>query len=438
QRWGDYSSMNVDPIDDCTFWYTQEWYAANGGNWQTRIGSFKFDECGTPDFYLGATPSSISICAGENAVYTVDVGSVAGFNNAVTLAAPARPAGTTATFVPNPVTPLPGSSTLTIGNTGTVAAGNYSFDITGTASGSPGHVTPVELVVAAAAPGAPTLQLPLNTTSGVPLRPDFQWSAVAGAADYTLEVDDDPAFGSIDYTVTQVLTTHTATSDLSPGTVYSWRVRASNACGAGADSTVFRFATAVPGEACSAGPITIPDSGTGSPYPSAVTVSTGATSVPTIQLQLNGLTHTFPDDIDVLLVGPGGQTLVVMSDVGGGTDVNAINLTLDDAAAALLSDAGPLSSGTFRPSNVTAGDAFPAPAPAGPHNNPAPAGAATFTSIFGGTDPNGTWNLFLVDDAGGDSGSLAQWCVAFGAADPMPFLDGFETGNTSRWSSAIP
>ncbi|KAB2961996.1 MAG: S8 family serine peptidase, partial [Thermoanaerobaculia bacterium] len=389
------------------------------------------------DFSLDATPGSLAICAPANAEFTVDVGAILGFSAPVTLAASGHPAGTTAGFSTNTMAP-PFTSTLTIGNTGAGAPGTYPITISGTASGSPGHVTPVELVVAAAAPGAPTLQLPLNTTSGVPLRPDFQWSAVAGAADYTLEVDDDPAFGSIDYTVTQVLTTHTATSDLSPGTVYSWRVRASNACGAGADSTVFRFATAVPGEACSAGPITIPDSGTGSPYPSAVTVSTGATSVPTIQLQLNGLTHTFPDDIDVLLVGPGGQTLVVMSDVGGGTDVNAINLTLDDTAAALLPDSGPLATGTYRPSNVTAGDAFAAPAPAGPHNNPAPAGAATFTSTFGGTDPNGTWNLFLVDDAGGDSGSLAQWCVAFGAADPMPFLDGFETSDTSRWSSAVP
>lgn len=44
-RWGDYSAMTVDPVDDCTFWYTTEYYAANGTNWQTRIGSFKFPGC---------------------------------------------------------------------------------------------------------------------------------------------------------------------------------------------------------------------------------------------------------------------------------------------------------------------------------------------------------------------------------------------------------
>ena len=47
-RWGDYSAMSVDPNDDCTFWYTQEYYLANGSNWQTRIGSFKFPSCGQP------------------------------------------------------------------------------------------------------------------------------------------------------------------------------------------------------------------------------------------------------------------------------------------------------------------------------------------------------------------------------------------------------
>jgi hypothetical protein len=43
-RWGDYSSMNVDPADDSTFWYTTE-YMADDGNWRTRIASFKFPSC---------------------------------------------------------------------------------------------------------------------------------------------------------------------------------------------------------------------------------------------------------------------------------------------------------------------------------------------------------------------------------------------------------
>jgi hypothetical protein len=46
KRWGDYSSMSVDPEDDCTFWYTNEYYATTSSfNWSTRIGAFKFDSC---------------------------------------------------------------------------------------------------------------------------------------------------------------------------------------------------------------------------------------------------------------------------------------------------------------------------------------------------------------------------------------------------------
>ncbi|MFZ6027399.1 MAG: hypothetical protein ACOYYS_06760 [Chloroflexota bacterium] len=46
-RWGDYSALSVDPADDCTFWYTQEYYPSNSSNnWNTRIGAFKIPSCG--------------------------------------------------------------------------------------------------------------------------------------------------------------------------------------------------------------------------------------------------------------------------------------------------------------------------------------------------------------------------------------------------------
>jgi len=46
KRWGDYSSMTIDPKDDCTFWYTQEYYVNSGSfEWATRIGALKFDNC---------------------------------------------------------------------------------------------------------------------------------------------------------------------------------------------------------------------------------------------------------------------------------------------------------------------------------------------------------------------------------------------------------
>jgi hypothetical protein len=46
-RWGDYSSMSVDPTDDCTMWYTQEYTTGqdSGFNWQSHVASFKFNGC---------------------------------------------------------------------------------------------------------------------------------------------------------------------------------------------------------------------------------------------------------------------------------------------------------------------------------------------------------------------------------------------------------
>jgi hypothetical protein len=71
-RWGDYSAMSIDPVDDCTFWYTQEYYPAGttSFNWRTRIGNFKFGSCNSTTPVLtsaGATLVSES-CTPANGV----------------------------------------------------------------------------------------------------------------------------------------------------------------------------------------------------------------------------------------------------------------------------------------------------------------------------------------------------------------------------------
>jgi subtilisin-like proprotein convertase family protein len=158
---------------------------------------------------------------------------------------------------------------------------------------------------------------------------------------------------------------------------------------------------------CNAGTITIPATGTSgaaSPYPSTINIA-GAGTIVRLTVDVNGLTHTFPSDLDLLLVGPGGQQAVLMSDVGGATDANGVDLTFDDNATAGVTSLTILESGTYRPGNLNFdGDNFPAPAPATSGN--------TSLSVFGGTDPNGSWKLYVVDDATGDVGSVANgWCL---------------------------
>ena len=58
-RWGDYSTMSIDPSDDCTFWYTQEYVTTTGTwVWRTRIAAFKFDECSTELIFVDGFESS--------------------------------------------------------------------------------------------------------------------------------------------------------------------------------------------------------------------------------------------------------------------------------------------------------------------------------------------------------------------------------------------
>ncbi len=155
--------------------------------------------------------------------------------------------------------------------------------------------------------------------------------------------------------------------------------------------------------------ITINDNAAASIYPSNITAS-GISTYSRVTLSLNGLSHTWPDDIDIILVGPGGQKAYVMSDVGGSTAVSNFTVTFDDNAAAQIGDSGPITNGgTYKPSNVdTSTDTLPAPAPAGPY-------ATTFGGFAGlGSGANGTWSLYIRDDVSIDSGSISGgWTLNF-------------------------
>ncbi len=75
-RWGDYSTMFVDPTDSCTFWHVNEYYTAtSGASWATRIGSFKFPGCAaatptpTATAIATATPTATATSDGDSHVY---------------------------------------------------------------------------------------------------------------------------------------------------------------------------------------------------------------------------------------------------------------------------------------------------------------------------------------------------------------------------------
>jgi hypothetical protein len=74
-RWGDYSSMNVDPVDDCTFWFTTEYYAATSpSGWSTRIGSFRFPSCTALGTAVMTTPAPGSTLSGTSVTFNWTTG----------------------------------------------------------------------------------------------------------------------------------------------------------------------------------------------------------------------------------------------------------------------------------------------------------------------------------------------------------------------------
>lgn len=160
------------------------------------------------------------------------------------------------------------------------------------------------------------------------------------------------------------------------------------------------------------------------PYPSDIDVLGLSGVVTNVSVTINGLTHSSPDDLDMLLLGPSGQTFHFWSDVGGTNAVSNITVTVADNATRPLPDSAALvDGGTYEPFNAdTTGDDFPLPAIGPPYNEPAPAGSATFASVFNGLTAdqvNGTWSLFITDDTDGNGGTIARgWSLNISTAIP--------------------
>jgi hypothetical protein len=142
-------------------------------------------------------------------------------------------------------------------------------------------------------------------------------------------------------------------------------------------------------------PITINDGSAATPYPSTIFTdifeNVVGGCVADVNVTLHDVTHPNPDDIDILLAGPGGQSVVLMSDAGGASPLSSVDLTFDDDAAGSLPDATQIVAGAYRPTDYESPDAFPAGAPAGPFG--------TTLSVFDGlpfTESN--WDLYVADD----------------------------------------
>ncbi len=204
-----------------------------------------------PNYALNATGGGQSVCAPDDAVFDLQIGSILGYTDPVTLSASGEPAGATVSFSDNPVNP-PGSSTLTIGNTGAASAGDYTINVQAdSTSGQQNRDLPLQLHTQA--PAVPMLLTPADAANNQPVQPSFTWSAPAQSGSYLIEIADDPGFGNIVDSAMVDSAEYTSAVVLNSNSIYYWRVSAANSCGSSASAPAFSFITApAPGD-CSIG-----------------------------------------------------------------------------------------------------------------------------------------------------------------------------------------
>lgn len=140
----------------------------------------------------------------------------------------------------------------------------------------------------------------------------------------------------------------------------------------------------------------IPSAGPATLYPTTVIVDGLPSKVENVEVLLVNLSHQWMYDVEILLVGPTGQTCLLSSDCGG-QHVTGINLLFSDAAPNRLYAGTLATTGVYRPSEC-ATTSFAAPAPPPPYG--------TTLSVFDGSDPNGVWKLYINDDSSGDYGHM--------------------------------
>lgn len=161
--------------------------------------------------------------------------------------------------------------------------------------------------------------------------------------------------------------------------------------------------------------IRVKDEAPSTPYPSTLEVTEVEGAITNLTLTLFGLSHTWPNDIDILLVSPSGMAVVVFSDVGGGHGISNVTVKLDDAAQFFLPYSSTIPSGTYRPTDLEPSDIFAPPAPAGPYKT-------NFTALRGSAAA-GTWKLFVADDGPADTGEIAGgWSLTITTVANSPVI----------------
>ncbi len=354
--------------------------AQNGTFFDVSDNNFTI-QAATFDYTLACTAPDQDVCQGVNAQYTIDVGTIGGYSDNVTLSVTGVPAPASANFSPNPVTPG-NSGTLTISNTAGVTPGVYNLTLEGNST-SGTKTIPLTLTVSAGSLSAVTLTYPSDGQNGVSSPINFTWTDAGPGATYDVEIATDAGFSSIVSNPTGLTTNSYQETGLSASTMYYWRVTAYNSCSTAPASASFSFETGgCLSYASTDVPVNISASGT--PTVTSTLTVTGASGTIT-DLDVIDLVgqHTWINDLTVTLTSPQGTTVTLWDQICFNED--DFDVSFDDGATPGALPCPPVGGGTYQPEQAL--------------------------SAFNGEDPNGTWTLTVSDAANQDGGSIDGWSL---------------------------
>ena len=225
--WGGYSSMTIDPVDDCTFWYTNELYNLNGiSTWDTRIATVKFPNCHANDFSISVVPATDTVSAGTAIHYTITTTATAGSAETIELNVQDLPAGVTGSFSPPSVTAGSTSRLDVNASAGAPQTDPVTFTVIGKAASAVHAATAQVSVVDTPPPSAPANLVATAVTAN---QVAITWDPVAADS---YDVYRRGAGESFTFLANRTSPSYTDTT-AAPDTAYLYLVRA---VGPGGDS----------------------------------------------------------------------------------------------------------------------------------------------------------------------------------------------------------
>ena len=372
------------------------------------LGAERFGATNCPPVgQIQITPATADICTADDPSFDFAVAIERGdFTGNYDMSADNVPVGAGSSFSPNPILNPDSATTFTLNNLNNATEGSHDVTIIATDASDPDNQSQGLLTINLAhqSPSAPALSTPANGSSSVATIPQFIWDSIAGASSYSIEIATDAGFNNIVDSATGLTDpNYTPDSPLAYATTYYWRVYAVNACGSGAASGAASFTTmAEPSEVtvCVTPNVAIPDSNAAGVNSTLTFNNVG--NITDVNLYLRG-THTWVGDLIFTLTHPNGTTSVTAVDRPGipastfGCSSENFDLWLDDDGPD-----GPVEDQCFAPPALR-----DRPTP----NNP--------LSAFNGLEASGVWTLNVSDNAGGDTGTLQEWCVEIAVSDPI-------------------